>query len=123
MVARQQVVRVVDETRLVRKSMGQIWGPDAHVGVLSLMHSHVRRPHSIMDHALSLIPLHEEVTTVLLMGRVNLGEVDHLVHELTLTEGLVHKKIVLLMHGAVAALASAREHLEASSQTIHSTRC
>ena len=115
-IASQQVVRVVDKTGLMGQRVGQIWGPHTEVGVLGLMHSHVRRPHSVMDHALSVIPLLEVVTAVLLVTGMNLGQEHHLVHELTLTESLVHKKIILLMHGAVATLAGALPHLETSSQ-------
>ena len=89
-VTSHQVVRVVDETWRVRKSLGEIWRPDTHVGVLSLMHSHVWRPHSIMDNSLSIVPLLEEVTSVFLMTWMDLWKVDHLLGELSLFETLVH---------------------------------
>ena len=75
-----------------------------------------------MDLTLSEVPLLEEVTAVLLMGWVDLGKVDHLLFELHLGETLVHQQIVLLVHGAVAALARAGEHLEAATQTKHHHR-
>ena len=52
------------------------------------------------------------------MTRVDFGQVDHLASELDLGETFVNKKIILLMHGTVAALASSGENLEASSQPI-----
>ena len=65
------------------------------------------RPNPIVDLALALIPFLEEVTTILLMGGVDLGQVLHLRLELALLETLVNKQIVLLVHGAMAALARA----------------
>jgi len=117
MVTGQEVVGVVDQSWGVGKSLGKIWWPDTHVGVLGLMHSHVWWPHSIMDDSLSVVPLLEEITSVFLMTWMNLGEVDHLLSELSLLETLVHQKIVLLMHGSVATLASSLEDLEASSES------
>jgi len=70
-----------------------------------------------MDLALSEVPLLEEVSSVLLMGWVDLWKVDHLLVELILFETLVDQKIVFLMHGSVAALAGSGEHLETSSQS------
>jgi len=74
------------------------------------------RPDSVVDLALALIPLLEEVTAVLLMSGVHLGQVDHLCLELILPETLVHEEIVLFVHGAVAALARAREDLETATK-------
>ena len=74
-------------------------------------------PDSVVDLALALIPLLEEVTAVLLMSGVHLGQVDHLCLELILPETLVHEEIVLFVHGAVAALARAREDLEPIFET------
>ena len=71
-----------------------------------------------MDLTLTEVPFLEEVTAVLLKSWVNLWKVDHSLLELHLRETLVHEQIVLLVHRAVAALARAREHLEASSQTM-----
>lgn len=113
----QQVVGVVDQTWRVGKSLGEIWWPDTHVGVLSLMHSHVWWPHSVMDNSLSIVPLLEEVTSVFLMTWVDLWKIDHLLGELSLLETLVDQEIVLLMHGTVASLASSLEDLEASSES------
>jgi len=117
MVTGKEVIRVVDQTWRVGKSLGKIWWPDSHVGVLGLMHSHVWWPHSIMDDSLSVVPLLEEITSVFLMTWMNLRKVDHLFGELSLPETLVHQKIVLLMHGSVATLASSLENLEASSKS------
>ena len=71
-----------------------------------------------MDHTLSEVPLLEIVTSVLLMSGVNFGGKDHAVHELSLLETLIDKKIVLLMHGTVATLARPLEDLETSSQAV-----
>jgi len=91
MVTGEQIVGVVDETRLMGTSLGQLRGPHAHVRVLGLMDGEIWRPNSVMDLTLSVVPLLEEVTSVLLMGRVNLGEVNHLLLELSLGETLLHK--------------------------------
>ena len=71
-----------------------------------------------MDLPLSVVPLLEEVTSVLLMGGVDLGQVHHLLLELHLGETLLDEEIVLLMHGAVATLASTGENLEAATETV-----
>ena len=106
MIAGQQVVWIVDQTWLMGTSLGELRRPHTHVGVLSLMDSHVGWPDSVMDLTLSEIPFLEEVTTVLLMARMDFGKVDHSLLELHLSETLVHKEIVLLVHGSVATLAS-----------------
>jgi hypothetical protein len=116
-ISSHQVVRVVDETWRVRKSLGKIWWPDTHIGVLSLMHSHVWRPHSIMDNSLSVIPLLEEITSVFLMTWMDLREIDHLIGEFSLFETLVYQEIVFLMDSSMATLASSLEDLETSSQS------
>ena len=72
----------------------------------------------IMDLTLAEVPLLEEVTAILLMAWMHLGEVDHLFLELHLGETLVHKKIVLLVHGTVATLASSGEDLESTTETM-----
>lgn len=118
MITGQEIVRVVDETWVMRKSLGQIWRPDSHVGLLGLMDSHVWSPHSIMNLTLSEVPFLEEVTLVLLMTWMNFGKVHHLVHELSLLETLVHKQIVLLMHSSVTSLTSSLEDLESSSESL-----
>lgn len=87
------------------------------IGVLGLMDSHVWCPHSIVNDSLSEVPLLEEVTSIFLMTWMNLWEIDHLIHELSLLESLVNQKIVFLMHGTMAALASSLEDLETSSQS------
>ena len=89
MVTSHQVIRVVDETWRVGKSLGEIWRPDTHIGVLSLMHGHVWRPHSVMDNSLSIVPLLEEVSSVLLMTWMDLWKIDHLLGEFSLLETLV----------------------------------
>jgi hypothetical protein len=112
----EQVVGVVDETWLMGTGLGQIGRPHTHIGVLSLMHSHVGWPDSVMDLTLSEVPFLEEVTTVLLMTGMNLGQVDHSLLELHLCETLIDKKIVLLVNGSVATLASSGEDLETTSK-------
>ena len=71
-VARQQVVWVIDQTWVVRCGFGQIWWADTEVGVLGLMDGHVWWPHSVVNNSLSKVPLLEEVTSVFLMGWVEL---------------------------------------------------
>jgi len=115
-VASQQVVGVVVETRLVSGSLGELRGPHTLVGLLGLMDGHVWGPDAVIDLALTEVPLLEVVTAVLLMSRVDLGEEDHLLLELALGETLVDEQVVLLMHGTVAALARAGEDLEAATE-------
>jgi len=69
-----------------------------------------------MDNALSVIPLLEVVTSVLLMSRVNSREILHERHHLLLLETLVNEEIVLLMHGSVASLAGSAENFESSAK-------
>jgi len=116
MVASQQVVWIVDKTGLMGTSFGQIGRPHTHVGVLRLMDSHIGRPDSVMDLPLSEVPLLEEVTSVLLMSRMNLREVLHGLLEFHLGETLADEKIVFFVHGAVATLARSGEDLETASQ-------
>ena len=71
-----------------------------------------------MDLSLPVIPFLEVVTTMLLMSWVDFRKVDHFLLELHLSETLVYKQVVLLMHGSVAALARSTEYLETSSQSI-----
>ena len=71
-----------------------------------------------MDDALTVVPLLEVVTSVLLMGGVDSGEVLHEGHHLRLLETLVNKEIVFLMHGSVASLAGSGEHFETSAKPI-----
>ena len=105
-VASQQVVWVVGQTRLHETCLGQLWWPNTLVGILGLMDSHVGWPDSIVNSALSEVPLLEVIRAVLLMTRVDLGQEDHLGGELSLGETFVDQKIVLLMHSTVATLAS-----------------
>ena len=86
-------------------------------GILGLMNGEVGWPDSVMDNTLSEIPLLEVVAAVLLVSGMDLGGKDHTVHKLTLLETLIDKKIVLLMHGSVAALARALEDLKSSTET------
>ena len=72
-----------------------------------------------MDDSLSEVPLLEVVSSVLLVSGMDLRSKDHFVHELSLLETLIDKKIVLLMHGSVTSLAGSLEDLETSSQTIY----
>jgi len=117
MVSSQQVVRIVDQTRVVRSCLGEIRRPDAEVGILGLMNSHVWWPHSVVDASLSKVPLLEEVSSILLMSWMNLWQVDHLFHEFSLSETLVDQQVILLMHGSMASLTCSLEHLEASSKS------
>jgi hypothetical protein len=121
MVTSEQVVGVVRETGLMGSSLGELWGPHTLVGLLSLMHSHVRRPDSVVDLTLAEVPLLEVITAVLLMSGVNLGEEDHLLAELRLGETFINEEIVLLMHGTVAALAGTGEDLESTTETKKET--
>lgn len=116
-VSSQQVVRIVGKTGLMGTSFGKFWWPNTLVGILSLMDSHVWWPDSVMDLSLSEVPLLEVITSVLLMSRVNFGQVDHLGHEFSLSETLVDEKIVLLVHSAVTALAGSAKNFETSSQS------
>ncbi len=81
------------------------------------MHGHVWWPHSIVDDSLSVVPLLEEITSILLMAWMNLGEIDHLLVELSLLETLVYEEIIFLMHSSMASLASSLENLESSSES------
>ena len=99
-------------------SLGQIRGPDTLVGVLSLMDSHVRSPDSVTDDTLAVVPLLEVVTSVLLMGGVDLGKEDHLLNEFVLSETLVDEQVVLLVNSTVAALAGSAENLEPSAEPV-----
>jgi hypothetical protein len=112
----QKVIWVVDQSRVVRGSLGKIWWPNTKVSILGLMDSHVWWPHSVVDNSLSKVPLLEEVTSVFLMGWMKLWKVDHLRHELNLGVTLVDNKIIFLMHGSVATLACSLEDLETSSK-------
>ena len=118
MVASEQVVGVVCNTRLHSTSLGELRRPDTLIGVLGLMDGHVGWPDSVVNLTLSEVPLLEVVRAVLLMTRMDLGQVDHLLSELDLGETFVYEEIVLLMHGTVATLAGSAENFEASSQTI-----
>ena len=71
-----------------------------------------------MDLTLPEVPLLEEVTAILLMSWMDLGQVDHLLLELHLGETLLDKQIILLVNGSVATLAGPGENLETSSQPI-----
>ena len=68
----QQVVSVVGQADLVSCNLAQIWGPDTLVGLLGLMNSHIGWPDSVVDLALTEVPLLEVVTAVLLVGWMNL---------------------------------------------------
>jgi hypothetical protein len=113
----QKVVWIVDETWVVGGGLGEIGRPDSEVGVLSLMHSHVWWPHSIVNNSLSKVPFLEEVTSIFLMGWMDLWQVDHLLHEFDLGETLIHEQVILLMHSSMATLACSLEDLESSSKS------
>ena len=83
------------------------------------MHGHVGWPDSVVNLALSVVPLLEVVRAVLLVTGVHLGQHNHLLNKFLLGETFFNEQVVLLMHGAVAALAGAGEHLEASAQTTN----
>lgn len=118
MISSQKVVRVVDQTWGMRQNLGKIGRPDTHVGLFGLMHGEVRSPHSIMDNSLSEVPLVEVVALVLLMTWMDFREEDHLIHEFSLFETLIHKQIVLLVHSSMATLAGSLEDLETSSESL-----
>lgn len=117
-VSSKEVIRVVDHTGGMGQSLGEIWGPDTHVGVFGLMDSEVWRPHSVMDNSLSVVPLLEVVTSIFLMTGVDLRQEDHFIHELSLLETLVDKQIILLMHSTMATLTSSLPDLESSSEGL-----
>ena len=88
------------------------------VGILRLMDGHVGGPDSVTDDALAVVPLLEVVTSIFLMSGVDLGEEDHLLHELTLSETFVDEQVVFLMNCTVAALACSAKHLETSAEPV-----
>jgi len=61
MVASEQVVWVVGQTRLHVTSLRQLWWPNTLVSILGLMDSHVRWPDAVLDLTLTEIPLLEVV--------------------------------------------------------------
>jgi hypothetical protein len=81
------------------------------------MDGEIWRPHPVMNHSLSVVPLLEVIGTILLMSRVNPWGKLHQVHEFSLLETLVYQKIVLLMHGTVATLARPLEDFESPSES------
>jgi len=70
-----------------------------------------------MDNTLSVVPLLEEVASILLMAWVDFRQEHHLIHQLSLLETLVHKQIILLVHSSMTALARSLEDFEASSES------
>ena len=86
-------------------SLGKLRWPHTIVGVLCLMYCEVWCPHSIINDSLSVVPLLEVVSFVLLMSWVDFAREDHFVHQLSLLETLVHQEIVLGMHSSVTSLA------------------
>ena len=82
------------------------------------MDSHVWWPDSVRDLSLAVVPLLEEVRSVLLVTWVDLWKIDHFLGQLALLETLIDKEIIFLMHGSVASLTGSGEDLESSSQTI-----
>lgn len=69
-----------------------------------------------MDNSLSIVPLLEEIASVLLMTWMDLWEIDHLIGKLSLFETLVHQEIVFLMDSSMTTLAGSLEDFETSSQ-------
>jgi len=90
MITCQQIIRIVDKTRLMGSNLWQFWGPDSTVCSFSLVDCKIGRPHPVMDLSLSIVPLLEVVTFVFLMGRVDSWGKDHLVHKFSLLETLVN---------------------------------
>ena len=84
--------------------LGKIGRPHTHISLFGLMDCHIWWPHSIVDNSLSKVPLLEEISSIFLMGWMDLWEKDHLVHQLSLLESLINDQIVLLMHSTVATL-------------------
>lgn len=115
MVASQQVIGIAGKTGLMGGSLGEFRRPHTLVGLLGLMHGHVRRPDAVIDLTLTEVPFLEVVTTIFLMSGMNLGKENHLLGEFTLRETLVHEEIVLLMHSTVTSLTRARENLESTT--------
>ena len=113
----QQVVSVVGQADLVSCNLAQIWGPDTLVGLLGLMNSHIGWPDSVVDLALTEVPLLEVVRPVLLVSWMDLGQIDHFASEFNVRETLIDEQIILLMHSTMAALACSTENLETSSQS------
>ena len=101
----------------MRRRLRQLGRPHAHVGVLGLMDGEVGRPDSVVDLALPVVPLLEEVASVLLMTWVDLWKIDHLLGELSLFETLVDQEIVLLVDSSMATLTGSLENLESSSES------
>jgi hypothetical protein len=118
MITSQQIVRVVDKTRLMRVGLWEFRWPDSIVGVFGLMNSEVRSPHSIVNDSLSVIPLLEVITFVLLMCWVNSWSEDHLWNKFSLLEPLINEQIIFLMHSSVTSLAGTLENFKSTSQTI-----
>ena len=117
-VASEQVVWIVGDTRLHGSGLGELRRPHTHVSALCLMDSHVWWPDSVMDLSLTVVPLLEVVSTVFLMARMDLGQVHHQLLEFHLPETFIHKQIVFLMHCTMASLAGSAENFETSSKSI-----
>jgi len=58
-----------------------------------------------MNNSLSVVPFLEVISSVFLMSGVNPWCENHLVHQFSLLETLIHKEIIFLMHGSVTTLA------------------
>ena len=71
--------------------LGQILGPETSICVLSMMHSEIWWPYSIMDLSLSEVPFLEEISFVLLVAWMDLSEENHLVHKLSLLETFINE--------------------------------
>lgn len=117
-VACEEIVGVVDESRLVRSDLSEVGRPGSSVGVLGLVLGEVGRPHSVVDHPLSEVPLLEIVALVFLVSGVDLRSIHHLVYQLSLSKSLVHQQVVFFVNGSMTTLAGPLEDLEPSPQPI-----
>jgi hypothetical protein len=68
-----------------------------------------------MDLSLSVVPLLEVITTMLLMAWMYFWQIHHLLLQFHLFETFVNEQVVFLMHGTVASLARSAKYFEASS--------
>jgi hypothetical protein len=117
-VTSQHVVGVVDQSWRMRIHLGELRRPHSTIGILSLMHCEIGRPHSVMDNSLSEVPFLEIVSFVLLVSWVELRQEYHLIHKFSLFETLVNQQIIFLMHGSMTSLTGSLEHFEPSPQAI-----
>ena len=115
--ASKQVVRIVRQTWRMGCSLCQIRWPNALVSILGLMYRHIWCPNSVMDLTLTIVPFLEVITFVFLMAWMDFWKEYHSFVEFSLSETLINKQIVLLMHGTMAALTGSAEDLKTSAKT------